>query len=144
MFLRQGVKESRPTGQGWLKIEPESEIKLKTVSAGSCILWALDVNDKLYQIREITSSDRSWYPVPILSSTNDFSRGATVRSISATGKELWGVLDNVTLVFGGISQHDGNRGPTNGVLAKLSGITPVNPFGVGWDIVIGVRLILRL
>ena len=164
-FLRHGVTDVAPTGQIWLQMHPPSGTKLKTLSAGSNTLWALDVNDKLYQRQEITPvfpEGTSWHQVPIVSSTNDFGPGATVRSISATGKELWGVLDNVTLIFGGMlwnsvpsavggivatgattiaNQYYGNGGPTNGVLARLRGITTTEPTGAGWDIVIGVKFI---
>ena len=30
-------------------------------------------------------------------------------------------------------------GPANGVIAKMTGITPDHPTGTGWDIAIGVR-----
>ena len=32
-----------------------------------------------------------------------------------------------------------HMGPANGVIAKMTGITPDHPTGTGWDIAIGVR-----
>ena len=32
----------------------------------------------------------------------------------------------------------GNGGPVNGVLARMTGITPSNPIGTGWEIATGV------
>ena len=33
-------------------------------------------------------------------------------------------------------------GPANGVIAKMTGITPDHPTGTGWDIAIGVRWLI--
>ena len=109
-----------------------------------------------------------WEHVAVVSSSNEFvSAGVTVKTVSASGNELWGVLDNVNLTatagslllnyvagptgggVGGVVASGATTlanqyyvghggGPVNGVLARLRGATSNQPTGAGWDIVTGV------
>ena len=153
-------------GQSWLQMDPPLGTKLRAVSAGDGSLWALDTSDRLYLRKE--GLVPTWHHVHVVSSSNEFvSAGVSVKSISASGNELWAVLDNVNLTatagslllnyvaptgggVGGVvasgattlaNQYygqGGGGGPFNGVLARLRGVTTNQPTGAGWDIVIGV------
>ena len=166
-FLRHGITEVAPTGQLWLQLHPPSGATLKAVTAGDWTLWALDTSGRLWLRQEITPvfpEGTSWTQVPCVPGNGCSFTGGEVKSISAVGNELWAVLDNITPILSGSTAAAaaamaaaagnaafgvasaainatgyGQSGPVNGVICRRSGITPGEPMGVGWDIVIGVR-----
>ena len=113
-------------------------------------VWALDSVNRLYLRQEVTSvfpEGTSWLQV---------ASSGQVRSISAHANELWAVLDSVspgsavvsglvTVLAGGSSSGGGAIvGNARGVLVRRSGVTPNDAKGMGWDIAIGVRLIVSV
>ena len=166
-FLRHGITEVAPAGQLWLQVHPPSSSDLKSVSGGDDSLWALDKSGRAYYRQGITPvfpEGTSWASVPCVASTPNAFGGGEVKAISASGKELWAVLDGVTALPLGTSPAAtavasamgssaaalgsvasaainaagyGGGGPVNGVVVRRSGITPGCPMGAGWEIVIG-------
>merc|ERR1711862_55307 len=90
--------------------------------------------------------------------------GGDVRAISASGDELWSILDNVSASYlgsspaanalvsamgssayalGSVASAAINAteyalgGTVNGIIVRRSGITSATPIGVGWEVVIG-------
>ena len=172
-FLRHGVTNVAPTGQLWLQVHlPLGNSPMKSVSGGDSAFWALDVTGKLWYRQEVTPvfpEGTSWTSVPgVPASPNAFS-GGDVRAISASGEELWAILDNVSASYLGSSPAAtalvsamgssayalgsvasaainaagyGHGGTVNGVIVRRSGITSATPMGVGWEVVIGVSFTL--
>ena len=172
-FLRHGVTNVAPTGQLWLQVHlPLGNSPMKSASGGDSAFWALDVTGKLWYRQEVTPvfpEGTSWTSVPgVPGSPNAFS-GGDVRAISASGEELWAILDNVSASYLGSSPAAtalvsamgssayalgsvasaainaagyGHGGTVNGVIVRRSGITSAAPMGVGWEVVIGVSFTL--
>ena len=157
-----------PTGQIWMPVKaPITSGELKSLTGGDTSLWALDHGGKLWYREEVSPvfpEGTSWTAVPCVPAPPNAFTGGMVRSISASGEELWAVLDGVSMSpLGsspaanalmsamGSSSHAlgtvasaainvagyGHGGPVNGVLVRRSGITPGAPLGTGWEIVIG-------
>jgi tectonin beta-propeller repeat-containing protein 1 len=166
-FLRHGITDVAPVGQLWLQLHPPASSELRNVSAGDNSLWALDTCGRLWFRQEVNAvfpEGTSWSSVACASATGSAFTGGEVKAISACGKDLWAILDNILPIswgsspaavavasavghaaaFGSVASAAinatgyTNGGPVNGVLVMRSGITPGAPMGVGWDIVIGV------
>ena len=168
-FLRHGITNVAPTGQLWLQVHlPMGNSPFKSVTGGDSAFWALDVTGKLWYRQEVTPvfpEGTSWTSVPGVPSTpNAFSGAGDIKAISASGEELWAILDNVSTSYLGSSPAAnalvsamgssayalgsvasaainaagyGHGGIVNGVIVRRSGITSSNPMGVGWEVVIG-------
>ena len=167
-FLRHGITDVAPMGQLWLQIHPPYGIPLKSVAGGDDSLWGQDVNGKLWCRQEVTvvfPEGTSWAGVPCVPSSPNAFTGGEVRSISASGEDLWAILDNVSAsplgsspaanalvsamgtsayALGSVASAAinaagyGHGGPVNGVVVRRTGVTKGSPLGAGWEIVIGV------
>ena len=156
-----------PTGQIWIQAHaPVSSGEIKLVSGGDESLWALDHGGKIWYRQEVSPvfpEGVSWVQVPCVPASPNAFSGGEVRDISASGDELWAILDRVSLsplgsspaanalvsamgssayLLGGVASVAINAAgygtPVNGVVVRRSGITPGSPMGTGWEVVIGV------
>ena len=125
------------------------------------------------EITPVFPEGTSWTSVPCQPASPNAFSGGEIRSISASGKnELWAVLDNISplplgsspaasalaasamgssvLAIGNVASAAisaagyGTASPVHGVLARRAGITPGCPLGAGWEVVIGVSLLVLL
>ena len=102
-FLRHGITNVAPTGQLWIQVHlPLGNSPMKSVSGGDSAFWALDVTGKLWYRQEVTPvfpEGTSWTSVPNVPASLNAFTGGDVRAISASGDELWAILDNVSASY---------------------------------------------
>jgi len=119
VLLRHGISESSPTGHIWIQIEnPDKQTVFRSISAGRCGVWVLDVSSRLWLRQGATNN--TGFP----EGTAWLHVADNVKQVTAGDREdMWAVLDN----YKGVG----------GVIARRRGVSPASPGGDDWEICVG-------
>ncbi|KAF7988805.1 hypothetical protein HCN44_007115 [Aphidius gifuensis] len=131
-YWRFGITQNKPIGDLWTNVEPPSGAKLKQLSVGCNVVWAIDYNGKLYVRKEIQPKifpeGTHWQtlpsmpndPIHIDMSVTTAKQGFRSVSVSPDNGQVWAISGA-------------------GIVCRRIGITNDNPAGHYWTTGIGAN-----